>query len=136
VLRCPRNDLSANRLVRELVCPRNVLSTNGRVRELSCPRTGCPRIGLSAKSLVTVVWISGRLFTVFPLILMFSVFTVSCSTKHRPLHSSSCCVRAYTAGRPASILLSFYCNCIVLQNRAYITINLHCHSRHFMLRAR
>jgi len=53
MLRCPRNDLSANRLVRELVCPRNILSANRRVRELSCPRTGCPRIGLSAKSLVT-----------------------------------------------------------------------------------
>ena len=29
------------------------LSANRLVRELSCPRTGCPRIGLSAKSLVT-----------------------------------------------------------------------------------
>ena len=53
MLRCPRNDLSTNRLVRELVCPRNDLSANRRVRELSCPRTRCPRIGLSAKSPVT-----------------------------------------------------------------------------------
>jgi len=82
MLRCPRNDLSANRLVRELVCPRNVLSANGRVRELSCPRTGCPRIGLSAKSLVTdsisISWsVASSLMQLSQSRIVFSVVNVS-----------------------------------------------------------
>ena len=52
----PRNDLSANRLVRELVCPRNVLSANRCVRELSCPRKSLVTFRLTPISMTKSPW--------------------------------------------------------------------------------